>query len=119
MTHRIDRRRMLAAAGAAPVLACQARLAVAQALTRVRLTAGANIGYSHQYVGEATGIFRKHNIDASVILFDVGFLGTEAVVATSWSTARTRPISTIERRSSGSWTGRSASMTASGVGAMR
>ena len=89
MTHRIDRRRMLAAAGAAPVLACQARLAVAQALTRVRLTAGANIGYSHQYVGEATGIFRKHNIDASVILFDVGFLGTEAVVAGQAETAGT------------------------------
>jgi len=89
VTHRIDRRRMLAAAGAAPVLACQARLAVAQALTRVRLTAGANIGYSHQYVGEATGIFRKHNIDASVILFDVGFLGTEAVVAGQAETAGT------------------------------
>ena len=89
MTHRIARRRMLAATAAAPFAALDARLAIAQTLTRVRLTAGANIGYSHQYVGEAAGIFRKHNIDASVILFDVGFLGTEAVVAGQAETAGT------------------------------
>lgn len=87
----IDRRRLLCASGAMPVLglSLQARLAVAQTLTRVRLTAGANIGYSHQYVGEATGIFRKHGIDGSVTLFDVGFLGTEAVVAGQAETAGT------------------------------
>ncbi|MBL8839130.1 MAG: ABC transporter substrate-binding protein [Alphaproteobacteria bacterium] len=69
--------------------ALQARLAIAQQLTRVRLTAGANIGYSHQYVGESAGIFRRHGIDGSVVLFDVGFLGTEAVVAGQAETAGT------------------------------
>jgi NitT/TauT family transport system substrate-binding protein len=78
---------MGAAAGTAA--AFDIRLAMAQTLTKVRLTAGANIGYSHQYVGEAAGIFRKYGIDASVILFDVGFLGTEAVVAGQAETAGT------------------------------
>lgn len=89
MIHRISRRQVIAAAAAAPAAALQARMAVAQTLTRIRLTAGANIGYSHQYVGEATGIFRKHNIDGSVILFDVGFLGTEAVIAGQAETSGT------------------------------
>jgi NitT/TauT family transport system substrate-binding protein len=85
----VPRRRFLAQAGAGFGAAFAARLAVAQSLTKVRLTAGANIGYSHQYVGEAAGIFRKHGIDASVLLFDVGFLGTEAVVAGQAETAGT------------------------------
>ncbi|MFN0162854.1 MAG: ABC transporter substrate-binding protein [Burkholderiales bacterium] len=89
MNHSLPRRRLLAATAVAPAAALNARLAVAQTLTRVRLTAGANIGYSHQYVGEATGIFKKHNIDASVILFDVGFLGTEAVIAGQAETSGT------------------------------
>ena len=89
MNHHTSRRRMLAAAAAGPFAALEARLAIAQTLTQVRLTAGANIGYSHQYVGESTGIFRKHGIDAKVILFDVGFLGTEAVVAGQAETAGT------------------------------
>ena len=89
MSYRISRRRVLAAGGLAPFAALEARLAVAQTLTRVRLTAGANIAYSHQYVGESTGIFKKHGLDASVILFDVGFLGTEAVVAGQAETAGT------------------------------
>lgn len=85
-----SRRELLAASAAAGFSAAfDIRLALAQTLTKVRLTAGANIGYSHQYVGEAAGIFRKHGIDASVILFDVGFLGTEAVVAGQAETAGT------------------------------
>ncbi len=90
MNHDFSRRRVLSVAAASTALcAIEARLAIAQTLTRVRLTAGANIGYSHQYVGEATGIFRRHGLDASVILFDVGFLGTEAVVAGHAETAGT------------------------------
>src|SRR5262245_61710740 len=91
MPTNFDRRGFLgvSAGAAGAVAALRARLALAQALTRVRLTAGANIGYSHQYVGEATGIFRRHGIDGSVILFDVGFLGTEAVVAGQAETAGT------------------------------
>lgn len=85
-----SRRGLLATSAAAGFAAAfDIRLATAQALTKVRLTAGANIGYSHQYVGEAAGIFRKHGIDASVALFDVGFLGTEAVVAGQAETAGT------------------------------
>lgn len=76
-------------AGFGLAAAMDVRIALGQALTKVRLTAGANIGYSHQYVGEATGIFRKHGIDASVILFDVGFLGTEAVIAGQAETSGT------------------------------
>ena len=89
MIHRISRRRVVAAGAFAPFAALQARLAVAQTLTKVRLTAGANIGYSNQYVGESTGIFKKHGLDASVTLFDVGFLGLEAVVAGQAETAGT------------------------------
>ena len=58
-------------------------------LTRVRLTAGANLGYTPLYVGEATDIFRKHGIEGTVMLFDVGFLGTEAVIAGHADTAGT------------------------------
>jgi NitT/TauT family transport system substrate-binding protein len=49
--------------------------------TQVRLTAGANLTYATLYVAEATGIFQRHGLDGRVILFDVGFLGTEAVIA--------------------------------------
>jgi NitT/TauT family transport system substrate-binding protein len=84
------RRDFLASSAAAGMaVAFDVKLALGQALTKIRLTAGANIGYSHQYVGEAAGIFRKYGIDASVILFDVGFLGTEAVVAGQAETAGT------------------------------
>ena len=61
----------------------------ARQLTRVRLTGGANLGYAPHYVGEATDIFRKHGIDGLAILFDVGFLGTEAVIAGHAETAGT------------------------------
>lgn len=55
----------------------------------VRLTAGANIGYADLYVAEAEGLFTKYGIDGSVLLFDVGFLGTQAVVAGQAETAGT------------------------------
>jgi len=76
-------------AGFGLAAALDVRATLAQTLTKVRLTAGANIGYSHQYVGESAGIFRKYGIDASVILFDVGFLGTEAVIAGQAETSGT------------------------------
>ena len=58
-------------------------------LTPVRFTCGANLGYTNLYVAEGAGIFQKHGIDPKVILFDVGFLGTEAVLAGQADTATT------------------------------
>lgn len=100
MAHRRGRRdflrRLGLAAGSLAVGCVVARVvtpeearAQAKGLTRVRLTAGANLGYAPQYVGEATDIFRKHGIDGTVILFDVGFQGTEAVIAGQAETAGT------------------------------
>lgn len=84
------RRKFLSSsAGFGLAAALDVRATLAQTLTKVRLTAGANIGYSHQYVGESAGIFRKYGIDASVVLFDVGFLGTEAVIAGQAETSGT------------------------------
>jgi NitT/TauT family transport system substrate-binding protein len=61
----------------------------AQTPTQIRMTAGANLGYSPQYVAEATDIFRRHGIDGRTILFDVGFQGTEAVLAGQAETSGT------------------------------
>ena len=47
----------------------------------VRFTCGANVGYANLFVAEGAGLFQKHGIDGRVILFDVAFLGTEAVIA--------------------------------------
>ena len=55
----------------------------------VRFTAGANLGYSNLFVAEGAGIFQKHGIDGRVILFDVAFQGTEAVIAGQAETAST------------------------------
>ena len=61
----------------------------ARQLTKVRFTGGANLGNTPLYVGEGTDIFRKHGIDGTVMLFDVGFLGAEAVIAGHAETAST------------------------------
>ncbi|MGI8894675.1 MAG: ABC transporter substrate-binding protein [Casimicrobiaceae bacterium] len=58
-------------------------------LLPVRLTCGANLGYSNLFVAEAAGLFQKHGIDGRVILFDVAFQGTEAVISGQAETAST------------------------------
>lgn len=58
-------------------------------LLPVRFTCGANLGYTNLYVAEAANIFQKHGIDGRVILFDVAFQGTEAVIAGQAETAST------------------------------
>ena len=63
--------------------------AQSRGLTPVRFTCGANLGYTNLYVADGAGLFRKHGIDSQVILFDVGFLGTEAVLAGQAETATT------------------------------
>jgi sulfonate transport system substrate-binding protein len=63
--------------------------AQSKGLTPVRFTCGANLGYTNLYVADGAGLFRKHGIDSQVILFDVGFLGTEAVLAGQAETATT------------------------------
>jgi NitT/TauT family transport system substrate-binding protein len=55
----------------------------------VRFTAGANFSFVNLFVGEGAGIFQKHGIDGRVILFDVAFLGTEAVIAGQAETSAT------------------------------
>ncbi len=83
------RRAALAGFGTAALAAPFIRRAEAQQLTTVRLTAGANLGYAPQYVAEATDIFRRNGIDGRTILFDVGFQGTEAVLAGQAETSGT------------------------------
>lgn len=63
--------------------------AQSRGLTPVRFTCGANLGYTNLFVADGAGLFRKHGIDSQVILFDVGFLGTEAVLAGQAETATT------------------------------
>lgn len=58
-------------------------------LTPVRFTCGANLGYANIFVADSAGIFRKYGIEPQVILFDVGFLGTEAVLAGQAETSTT------------------------------
>jgi len=58
-------------------------------LLPVRLTCGANLGYSNLFVAEGAGLFQKYGIDGRVILFDVAFQGTEAVIAGQAETAST------------------------------
>lgn len=58
-------------------------------LLPVRFTCGANLGYTNLYVAERAGIFQKHGIEGRVILFDVAFQGTEAVIAGQAETAST------------------------------
>ncbi len=90
MIGRVTRRGALAGMAAAPlVIRLGSRSARAADPVTIRLTAGANIGYADLYVAEATGLFKKHGIDGSVLLFDVGFLGTQAVVAGQAETAGT------------------------------
>lgn len=55
----------------------------------VRFTCGANLGYTNVFVAEGAGIFRKYGIEPQVLLFDVAFLGTEAVLAGQAETATT------------------------------
>lgn len=55
----------------------------------VRLTCGANLGYTNLFVAEAAGLFQKHGVDGRVILFDVAFQGTEAVLSGQAETAST------------------------------
>jgi ABC-type nitrate/sulfonate/bicarbonate transport system substrate-binding protein len=90
MIGRATRRATLAGLAAAPLaIRLGGRAARAADLVTIRMTAGANIGYADLYVAEATGMFKKHGIDGSVLLFDVGFLGTQAVVAGQAETAGT------------------------------
>ena len=91
-----SRRRFLGsalAAGGALATGVTIGPGVARAQTRgmtpVRFTCGANLGYANLFVADGAGIFRKHGIDSQVILFDVGFLGTEAVLAGQAETATT------------------------------
>jgi NitT/TauT family transport system substrate-binding protein len=73
-------------------LLLQVSIAAAQTgkpLVPVRFTCGANLGYSNLFVAEGAGLFQKHGIDGRVILFDVAFLGTEAVIAGQAETAST------------------------------
>jgi NitT/TauT family transport system substrate-binding protein len=88
MLRNASRRAVMAAGGAALVAPFISRLG-AQPLTPIRLTAGANLGYAPQYVAEGTDIFRRHGIDGRTILFDVGFQGTEAVIAGQAETSGT------------------------------
>ena len=92
--HNIQRRKVLgsgvALASAGTLAAVVGMPARAQAkLTPVRFTCGANLGYTNLYVAEGAGLFQKHGIDGKVIMFDVGFLGTEAVLAGQAETATT------------------------------
>ena len=70
-----------AALGTSLVFLTPSRRAAAQKLTQMRMTAGANYAFTNLFVGEAAGIFKKHGFDASVVLFDVSYQGTEAVIA--------------------------------------
>ncbi len=63
--------------------------AQSKGLTPVRFTCGANLGYANLFAAEGAGLFRKHGIDAQIVIFDVGFLGTEAVLAGQADTATT------------------------------
>jgi NitT/TauT family transport system substrate-binding protein len=67
----------------------EVRAQASKPLIPVRFTAGANLGYSNLFVAEGAGIFQKHGIDGRVILFDVAFQGTEAVIAGQAETAST------------------------------
>ena len=79
----------VAPAGAAALPGLSLPVRAQGKLTPVRFTCGANLGYTNLYVAEAAGLFQKHGIDGKVILFDVGFLGTEAVLAGQADTATT------------------------------
>lgn len=93
----LDRRRFLrlgrdaaaASALAGAGLAWQGAARAQSALVPVRLTCGANLGYTALFVAEGAGLFRKHGVDGRVILFDVAFQGTEAVLAGQAETAST------------------------------
>lgn len=95
----VDRRKFLRIAGgaaAAPIVGStglawhgMAQAQSAKPLLPVRFTCGANLGYSNLFVAEGAGIFQKHGIDGRVILFDVAFQGTEAVIAGQAETAST------------------------------
>jgi ABC-type nitrate/sulfonate/bicarbonate transport system substrate-binding protein len=63
--------------------------AQSKGLTPVRFTCGANLGYTNLFTADGAGLFRKHGIDAQIVIFDVGFLGTEAVLAGQADTATT------------------------------
>jgi NitT/TauT family transport system substrate-binding protein len=94
---KINRRAVLRALGAAAATSLAGAVTVGPGIARaqgkglvpVRFTGGANLGYTNLFVGEGAGIFKKHGIDAQVILFDVAFLGTEAVLAGQADTATT------------------------------
>lgn len=95
----INRRKFLRMAGgaaAAPIIGgaglvwqSAAGAQSGKPLLPVRFTCGANLGYSNLFVAEGAGIFQKHGIDGRVILFDVAFQGTEAVIAGQAETAST------------------------------
>lgn len=95
MMERTTRRRFLGAAlaGGAALGGIHIGPGVARAQSRglvpVRFTCGANLGYTNLFVADGAGLFRKHGIDSQVIIFDVGFLGTEAVLAGQADTATT------------------------------
>lgn len=63
--------------------------AQSKGLVPVRFTCGANLGYTNLFVADGAGLFRKHGIDSQVLIFDVGFQGTEAVLAGQAETATT------------------------------
>jgi NitT/TauT family transport system substrate-binding protein len=59
------------------------------ARTPMVVTAGANFFYGNQMVAIKKGFTAENGIDAELKLFDVGFLGTQAVVANQATTAGT------------------------------
>jgi len=93
----MDRRNLLQAGGVMTAGACLSSTALlgsrgawAQgAALPVRFTCGANLTYTNLYVAEGAGLFKKHGIDGRVVLFDVAFQGTEAVLAGQAETAAT------------------------------
>lgn len=93
----MDRRHILQAGGA---MAARASIPGAALLSSasvqaqgsplpVRFTCGANLTYTNLYVAEGAGLFRKHGIDGRVVLFDVAFQGTEAMLAGQAESAAT------------------------------
>lgn len=55
--------------------------------TPMTFTGAGNLSWLNVFVAEDEGIFEKHGIESTVRVFDVGFLGTEAVLAGEAQTA--------------------------------
>lgn len=55
--------------------------------TKMTFTGAGNLAWLNVFVAHEEGIFERHGIESTVALFDVGFLGTEAVIAGDAQTA--------------------------------